>query len=216
MNIEYNTSRPHLSISEYGRHIQKMIKSAIAIEDKEKRNKMAQVIVRTMGQLSPQSKDSGDFWQKIWDHLFILSDFKLDVDSPYPKPTKDSIVFKPEPVTYPLYTVNYRYYGKNIQNIIKKMTTLEPGSQRDALVKQVANQMKKLYLTWNRDSVTDEIIKAHLADLSGNILTLNEEEKLNKTSVILASSAKKAKHQSAKSSKYAKGKKGHYRRQNGQ
>ncbi len=211
MNLEYNTARPKLSITEYGRNVQKMIDYAVGIQDREKRNKMAQIIVRTMGQLTPQPKDAGDFWQKIWDHLFILSDFKLDVDAPFPKPTENTAKLKPSAINYPVYTVNYRYYGKNIQNIIKKTTTIEPGEKRNALVKQIANQMKKLYLNWNRDSVTDDIIKKHLEDLSDNTLSLDQSDKLNKTSEILAAN-KKSKHADFKQGKFPKNKKGSYRK----
>jgi len=213
MNIEYNTQRPTLSITEYGRNVQKMIQEAIIIEDREKRNRMAQIIVRTMAQLTTQSKEAGDFWQKIWDHLFILSEFKLDVDSPFPKPEENTTKLKPTKVSYPVNTLKYRYYGKNIQDIIKKATSLEEGEKRQALVKQVANQMKKSYLTWNRDSVTDNIIISHLSDISGNVLTLDDSEKLNKTSDILAATQKKPKYQ--KQGRYPKNKRSNFRKQNG-
>jgi len=208
MQLEYNTSRPNLSIMEYGRNIQKMIQYAITIEDREERNLAAQSIVRAMAQLTTQSKDAADFWKKIWSHLFILSDFKLDVDSPYPKPENDTIHLKPSPISYPSSTINFRYYGKNIQQIIKKITTLEDGAKKNALVKQVANQLKKSYLNWNRDSVTDEIIIAHLAHLSDNMLTLDQSERLSKTRDLLVVQ-KKSKHISNKNgSKFSKPKRG--------
>ncbi|MDD3876330.1 MAG: DUF4290 domain-containing protein [Bacteroidales bacterium] len=190
MKIEYNTTRPLLPILEYGRNIKKLIDCAVQIEDKEKRTQAAQSIVRAMAQVTSHPKDSGDFWQKIWDHLFILADFQLDVDSPYPKPDSDTVHVKPAEIFYPKKTVKYRYYGQNIQNIIKKIAVIDESDRKSNLVKQVANHMKKSYLTWNRDNVSDEVILNHLADLSGSRLKLDEADRLNRTSDILAATKK--------------------------
>jgi len=190
MDLEYNTSRPVLPITEYGRNVKKLIDFAITIEDREKRNQVAQEIVKAMSRLNQQNKDAADYWQKIWDHLFIISDFKLDVDSPYPKPTENTTKLKPTIFAYPDKNNHYRYYGKNIQNIIKKVTLIEEGNPKNNLIKQIANHLKKSYLNWNRDSVTDEIIINHLADLSGNLLKLGETDKLERTSDILAMNKK--------------------------
>ena len=190
MDLEYNTERPVLTISEYGRNVKKMIDYAINIEDREKRNLLANGIVKAMSRLNPQNKEAADYWQKIWDHLFILSDFKLDVDTPYIKPTENTTKLAPAQVIYPVKNTHYRYYGKNIQNIIQKTTLIEDGVQKNALVKQIANHLKKSYLNWNRDSVTDEIIFNHLADMSDNKLKLDDADRLERTSDILAMNIK--------------------------
>ena len=210
MDLEYNTARPVLTISEYGRNVKKMIDYAITIEDKEKRNQLAQGIVKTMSRLNPGNKDAADYWQKIWDHLFILSDFKLDVDTPYIKPTENTTKLAPVKFTYPAKNIQYRYYGKNIQSIIKKTTLLEDGVQKNSLVKQIANHLKKSYLNWNRDSVTDEIIFNHLADLSDNKLKLDEADRLERTSDILAMNIKPK--FSERNDKFSKNKKGSFRK----
>ena len=211
MDLEYNTGRPLLPITEYGRNVKKLIDYAITIEDKEKRNQVAQEIVKAMSRLNQQNKDAADYWQKIWDHLFIISDFKLDIDSPYPKPTENTTKLKPTIFAYPVKNAHYRYYGKNIQNIIKKVMLIEEGNPKNNLIKQIANHLKKSYLNWNRDSVTDEIIISHLADLSGDLLKLGETDKLEKTSDILAMN-KKPKF-TEKNDKFIKNRKNNFRKQ---
>jgi len=210
MELEYNTARPVLAISEYGRNVKKMIDFAITVEDREKRNLLAQGIVKTMSRLNPQNKDAADYWQKIWDHLFILSDLKLDVDTPYVKPTENTTKLAPVRFSYPPKNTQYRYYGRNIQSIIKKTTLLEDGIQKNGIVKQIANHLKKSYLNWNRDSVSDEIIISHLADLSDNMLKLDEADRLERTSDILAMNVK-AKF-TDRNDKFSKNKKGSFRK----
>ena len=189
--MEYNTTRNSLTMPEYGRNIQKMIKYAISIEDRIKRNKLANVIVNIMSQRNPKIKDTGDFRQKLWDHLFIISEFKLDVDSPFPMPDKNVLYNKPQPVRYSNNNIKYRYYGKNIENIIDKAIQYEEGPEKEALIKTIANHIKKLYLTWNRESVNDDLIYNHLKELSKGKLILREDIRLNETSDILARTRKK-------------------------
>lgn len=189
--MEYNTTREQLPITEYGRHIKKMIDYAISIEDREKRNRLAKAIVSVMSQLNPQMRDNSEFKHKLWDHLFFLSDFKLDVDAPYPIPCKHDFGAKPEKISYPSYNIKYKHYGKNIEKIIKKIMEKEEGPQKDALTMVIANHMKKSYLNWNRESVNDEVIAQHLVDLSEGQLKLSEEMKLNATRDILATNKKR-------------------------
>lgn len=184
--MEYNTTRPKMIISEYGRNIQKMIEFTISIEDKEKRNKAAKAIIAVMGQLNPHLRDVGDFRHKLWDHLFIMSDFKLDVDSPYPIPSAETLEKKPEKINYPNKKMLFRYYGKNIELIVNKAMTLEEGPSKEALIKAIANHLKKSYLTWNKESVNDDVIAEHLSLLSGGKLILKEDIRLSSTSDILA------------------------------
>ena len=186
-DLEYNSERPHLIIPEYGRHVQKLIDNCVAIEDPEERNKMARAIVDVMGNLQPHLRDVPDFKHKLWDQLFIMSDFKLDAESPYPKPEREELAAKPERLAYPKYDSKYRFYGNNIQTMIDVALTWEEGEAREALYFAIANHMKKCYLNWNKDTVDDHIIYNHLLDLSkgkidleGKNETLSEVKELMK------------------------------------
>ncbi len=185
-HLEYNAERSHLIIPEYGRHLQKLIDQASQIEDKEERNKAAKYIIQVMGSLNPHLRDVLDFQHKLWDQLFIMSDFKLDVDSPYPIPTKDVIFLKPERLDYPQKNPKYRFYGNNIKYMINVANSWEEGEMKNALVKVIANHMKKSYLSWNKDTVTDVVIFEHLYELSDGTLNLLEsnEELLNTTELM--------------------------------
>ncbi|MGL2963247.1 DUF4290 domain-containing protein [Flavobacterium sp. RSB2_4_14] len=180
-HMEYNAERPHLIIPEYGRHLQKLISQATEIEDRVERNKAAKYIIQVMGSLNPHLRDVLDFQHKLWDQLFIMSDFKLDVDSPYPIPTKDVIFLKPERLAYPQKNPKYRFYGNNIKYMINVANSWEDGEMKNALVKVIANHMKKSYLSWNKDTVTDIVIFEHLYELSDGKLNLlgSTEELLN-------------------------------------
>jgi Domain of unknown function (DUF4290) len=180
-HIEYNAERPHLIIPEYGRHLQKLINQAALIEDREERNKAAKYIIQVMGSLNPHLRDVPDFQHKLWDQIFIMSDFKLDVDSPYPIPTRDVINLKPDRLDYPQKNPKYRFYGNNIKYMIDVANSWEEGEMKSALVKVIANHMKKSYLSWNKDTVTDVVIFEHLYELSDGKLNLlqSTEELLN-------------------------------------
>lgn len=176
--MEYNSQRSKMSISEYGRNIQKMIEQIMSIEDRVERNHQARAIINVMGQLNPHLRDVNDFKHKLWDHLFIMSDFKLDVDSPYPIPSAQSLARKPERLGYASNHITYKHYGRHIEKIIEKACELEDGAEKSVLIKLIANHLKKSYLTWNRDAVSDEEIAAHLQQLSKGKLTLDENVKL--------------------------------------
>jgi len=191
--MEYNTERPHLIIPEYGRHIQKMVDHVVTIKDREERNKTAKAIINVMGQLNPHLRDVPDFKHKLWDHLFIISDFKLDVDSPYDKPTPESIHLKPEKIKYPNPYFKFKHYGKVIQNMIEKAINYEEGEEKEVLIKTIANHMKKAYLIWNRDAVEDEKIFSDLEIISKGKLKCGEGIKLNDTQEILASNNRRRK-----------------------
>jgi hypothetical protein len=180
-HLEYNAERVHLIIPEYGRHLQKLIDQATLIESREERNKAAQYIIQVMGSLNPHLRDVIDFQHKLWDQIFIMSDFKLDVDSPYPIPTKEMIHLTPERLNYPQKNPKYRFYGNNIKFMIDVANSWEEGEMKSALVKVIANHMKKSYLSWNKDTVTDAVIFEHLYELSDGKLNLlqSTEELLN-------------------------------------
>ena len=189
--LEYNAERPHLIIPEYGRHLQKLIDQATAIEDKEERNKAAKYIIQVMGSLNPHLRDVLDFQHKLWDQIFIMSDFKLDVDSPYPIPTRDAIHLKPERLAYPQKNPKYRFYGNNIKYMIEVANKWEEGEMKSALVKVIANHMKKSYLSWNKDTVTDAVIFEHLYELSdGKINLTQSQEELSTTTDLIRTNKK--------------------------
>jgi Domain of unknown function (DUF4290) len=184
--MEYNTDLPHLVISEYGRNIQKMVDHAMSIADREERNKIARAIIDVMGQLNPHLRDVNDFKHKLWDHLFVISKFQLDVDSPYPKPSRESFETKPEMLKYPSNHIRYKHYGKNIENMIAKAKDMEDGDMRNAFVEAIANQMKRSYINWNKDSVADDLIFEQLGVLSKGALSVRENTRLQAGEYIAA------------------------------
>ncbi|MEI6854247.1 MAG: DUF4290 domain-containing protein, partial [Bacteroidota bacterium] len=185
--MEYNTQRPLLTISEYGRNIHKMIEFAMTIEDRDRRNRAAQTIVSIMAQLNnPQRLDTSEFKQKMWDHLFMISGYQLDVDSPYPRPNPDVKELEKFKCAYPNKYIKYRQYGKNVENMIQKAIDYPEGDEKDALIRYIANHLKKLYLSWNRESVTDEVIFEHLSNLSQGQIKLDENTRLDHSSSLIA------------------------------
>lgn len=190
-NLEYNTVREDLIIPEYGRHIQKMINYASTRETKEERNKLANAIISVMGNLQPHLRDVADFQHKLWDQLFIMSDFKLDADSPFEKPSKEILNAKPEPLSYPQNFPKYRFYGNNIKIMIDEAVKWESGEMKDALVLTIANHMKKCFLNWNKDSVNDQVIFDHLYELSETKIDIrNSKEELLNSAILLRSKKK--------------------------
>ena len=172
-NLEYNTERTKLIIPEYGRHIHKMIDQALACKDKVERNNMAKAIIGVMGNLNPHLRDVPDFQHKLWDQLFIMSDFSLDVDSPYPKPLKEVFSQRPEKLNYPQNFPKYRFYGNNIKRMIDVAIGWEEGEMKKQLIYVIANHMKKCFLNWNKDTVEDEVVFNHLLELSDGKLILD-------------------------------------------
>ncbi|MFP5471583.1 MAG: DUF4290 domain-containing protein [Bacteroidia bacterium] len=183
--LEYNTQRPQLKIPEYGRNIQKMIGYALKVKDKDERNTVAKAIVNVMGQVNPSLKEIEDLTHKLWTHLFLISDFELDVDSPYEKPSPEIFLEKPEILDYPKNKIRYGHYGVAIQNMIKVISEFKEGEEKEHLVRLMVNLMKRMYLTWNRDSVDDELILNQLDELSGGKLKLSEHLNITSTSEIL-------------------------------
>lgn len=171
-NLEYNTERSPLHIPEYGRHFQKMVDHAVSIEDRDERNKVAKSIISVMGNLQPHLRDVPDFQHKLWDQLFIMSNFELDVDSPFPITSKEVLQQRPEPLEYPQNFPKYRFYGNNIKRMIDVAIKWEKGDMRDGLEYAIANHMKKCYLNWNKDSVEDAAIFGHLKELSDGQIDL--------------------------------------------
>jgi hypothetical protein len=176
--MEYNTQLPKLEIPEYGRNIQVMIDHCVTIEDREERNKCAKAIIQIMGQLNPHLRDISDFTHKLWDHLFLISKFKLDVDSPYPKPNAESFATKPKKVPYPATKIRYKHYGKTIERIIDAAKKYEEGPEKKELTRLIANHLKKSYVNWNKDSVTDDVIFKQFKEMTNNELSIDETSAL--------------------------------------
>jgi hypothetical protein len=177
-------------IPEYGRHIQKLVDHCVALESEEERKKMANAIVDVMGNLQPHLRDVPDFKHKLWDQIFIMSNFELDVEAPFGKPDKLELEAKPEPLPYPKMSSRYKFYGHNIQTMIKVALSWDDTDLRTALIFNIANHMKKCYLNWNKDTVDDAVIFKHLKDLSnGEIDLTDSEDVLSATSVLLKKTA---------------------------
>ncbi|CAM3408754.1 DUF4290 domain-containing protein [Empedobacter stercoris] len=175
--MEYNTLRKQLIIPEYGRHIQEMVNHCKTITDETERNGFAEIIIEVMGELNPHLRDVPDFQHKLWDQLFIMAEFDLDVKSPYPIPTKkDTVNSKPNKVNYPQSIYKYRYYGNNIRKMIDVAVTWEEGEKSEGLYFAIANHMKKCYLLWNKDTVDDQVIFNHLFELSNGKIDLRKVE----------------------------------------
>ena len=174
--LQYNTDRTQLIIPEYGRHVQIMVNQLMATQDREERNQMSKAIIGIMGNMNPHLRDVPDFQHKLWDQLFIMSDFELDVDSPFEKPQRELLMQKPERLAYPKTNLKYRFYGNNIKNMINVAKDWEEGDMKNALVYNIANHMKKCFLNWNKDTVQDEVILKHLTELSEGKLVVNESD----------------------------------------
>jgi len=172
--MEYNTKRDHLIIPEYGRHVQKMINHAISITDKEERQKCVEAIIAFMGQMNPHLRDVKEFTHKLWDHLHIMSDFKLEVEAPYPKPEAEKLLEKPDPMSYPGNKIKFSYYGNTIQSMIATAMEME-GAEKEIMSGMIANQMKKSYILFNESSVDNNMIRLHLKQLSDGNLTLADD-----------------------------------------
>jgi hypothetical protein len=180
MNFDYNTTRSDLILAEYGRNVQNMVKYIIDLPTKEERNKYAQAVIDLMGFLNPHLRDVADFKHKLWDHLHIISDYKIDVDSPYPKPTPEAAAVKPAHIGYPQQKIRYKHYGKTVEKLIEKTIEEENPERKAAMVQGVANFMKMAYVQWNKDNVSDEVIFKNLRELSDGKLELDENVNLQK------------------------------------
>ncbi|WP_456440272.1 DUF4290 domain-containing protein [Psychroserpens sp.] len=203
-DIEYNTEREHLIIPEYGRHLQKMVNYAKELPTKEERNKVAKSIINVMGNMQPHLRDVPDFQHKLWDQLFIIADFELDADSPYPTTSKEELNERPEPLKYPQNFPKYRFYGNNIKTMIDVANTWEEGELKEALVYTIANHMKKCFLNWNKDTVEDYVIFNHLYELSEGKINLKEGAEDLSDSTSLMRNKKK----------YSNSKKSHHKKNN--
>lgn len=173
--MDYNSRRKKLPLPEYGRNIQNMVDYLFTIEDRDKRNRSAQTVIDVMGNLYPYLRDVAEFKHKLWDHLAIMAEFKLDIDYPYNPPTPDILTEKPKIVPYAQNNIRYKHYGFIMESLIRKTAELE-GEEKEILVELLANHMKKSYLAWNKDAVDDDKIFQDLRELSRGKLNISKDE----------------------------------------
>jgi hypothetical protein len=185
--MEYNTTRPKLMLPEYGRNVQNMIVHAMEVEDRTERNRAAQAIIEVMGQLNPHLRDVDAYRHKLWTHLFVMSDFQLDVDSPYELPKREELDSKPERVEYPSSKIRYGHYGKYTQKILEDSAKILDEKEKKYLTRTMANFMKKQFLVFNNDAVENNVIANQMSELSKKELILENPEDLLTTNVILKS-----------------------------
>lgn len=178
-NTKYNTEESPLILREYGRNIQRMIEFAVTIEDDEKRNIAVQEIINMMGQMNPHLRNVEQFRHKLWDHLFVMSEFKLKADSPYPVPNKEDVELDPLTLGYPQEDLKFRHYGKNVETLVKKAIAMEDPAKKLEFAKVIANYMKMVYRDRNNDSVRDDIIIRDLQFLSDGQLDLGDDPNLD-------------------------------------
>lgn len=176
--MQYNTKREQLYMPEYGRHIQRLVRYAKTIENKEKQKAVIDEILELMASINPNAKNVADYEHKLWDHLHVISNFELDVESDYPKPTKEEIFKKPDKLPYPNNPIKYRHYGKNVERMIKKAAQIEDEEMQEAFTEVIASFMKRTYENYHNESVNDDIIKEDLVNMSDGELSLDDNQRI--------------------------------------
>jgi hypothetical protein len=176
--MDYNSNRKKLLLPEYGRHIQKMVNYCLTIKDKAERTRCANAIIGNMGNMFPHLRDVNDFKHKLWDHLAIMSDFQLDIDTPFELPKKETLYERPKKLPYNNQRIQYRHYGRTIEKMIEKACEMEEGEHKNHLIMLIANNMKKSLLIWNQDFPGDERVFSDMKGLSGNRLTISDNLKI--------------------------------------
>ncbi|MEI6311867.1 MAG: DUF4290 domain-containing protein [Bacteroidota bacterium] len=178
--MQYNSARSTLVMKEYGRNVQKLIDLAIAETDKEKRNRMVQSIIDVMGQLNPHLRNTEDYKHKLWDHLFLMSDFKLEADSPYPIPEREALMRKPDPLPYPQERIKHKSYGKNLMRLVSKAVEEENPERKELMLKVIGNYIKVVHTNWIKENVSDENVKVEINTISDGKLSLSDDMQLSK------------------------------------
>ena len=174
MKKNYNYTRRKLYLPEYGRHIQEMIDSLLEIEDRRERNRQARAVIAVMGNLNPLLRDTADFTHKLWDHLFIMSDFDLDVDSPYPIPTAKSLYPKPDRIEYPKHQIARKHYGKNIENMLAALKEIDDEEAKTQIAGNIAKFMRAKSFEYNQEHPNNEVIMKDIRSMSDNRIVLDE------------------------------------------
>jgi hypothetical protein len=191
MSYDYNTQRKRMALPEYGRNVQKMVDHVKTIEDRDERNRAAKTIIQIMGNLNPHLRDEGDFRHKLWDHLALIADFDLDIDSPYPFPEASKFNERPNLIPYRQGDIHYLHYGRIIELMIDAASEMKDGEEKEYLTTLIVNQMKKSYITWNRSQVADEVIIGDLKLLSAGKLKVTEGVKILEIKELMPQTRKK-------------------------
>jgi hypothetical protein len=191
MQHDYNTQRKKMALPEYGRNVQKMVDHIITIKDRDERNRAAKTIISIMGNLNPHLRDIGDFKHKLWDHLSLIANFELDIDSPYPVPEPSKFIEKPKQVPYKQGEIRYLHYGRITEMIIEAAIKMEDGDEKEYLTSLIVNQMKKSYITWNKGQVSDELIIHDLGQLSRGRLKMTPGVKILEVKDLMTAPKKK-------------------------
>jgi hypothetical protein len=189
--MDYNSNRPKLILPEYGRNIHNMVNHIMTIEDRDERNRAAQTIIDVMGNLFTYLRDIPDFKHKLWDHLAIMTDFKLDIDYPYEPPTPSILSGKPNRIPYNTGEIKYKHYGRLVKQMIKRTAEFPEGSEKDLLIQQIADHMKKCYLIWNKETVDDEKVMGDFSELAKGRIDVPEDLQLRESKDLMAKSKKK-------------------------
>ncbi len=173
---EYNTERPHLILKEYGRNVQKLVEYIRTVPDKDKRTELAYTLIELIKQLTPTIKDQPEDPQRVWDDLYIIADFNLDINAPYPVPERDILFKKPEKVNYPQSQVRFKHYGKNIEKLVKEALKMEDPQERQDAIIYLGKLMKTFYGNWNKETLDDSVILKDIQDMSGGALEMTIEK----------------------------------------
>jgi hypothetical protein len=177
--MEYNSNRKKLVLPEYGRHIQKMVDYACTVEDREERKRFAKAIVAVMGNLFPHLRDVSDFKHKLWDHLAIMADFKLDIDYPYTPPVRENFETKPDPIEYNQGNMTFKHYGRLVEHMIHEASEMEEGPLKRHLIMLIGSHMKKSLSNWNKDNATDDRILSDIERLSKNKIKIEGRPRIS-------------------------------------
>jgi hypothetical protein len=172
--MKYNTAREELKYPEYGRVVQKMVDHMKTLPDREQRTKAASTIVNIIVTLNPSLKDQSEYKHKLWDHLYFIADFDLDIEAPFPPPPPPELVSKPAKPAYSSNHIKYRFYGKNVEKMIQKAVEMEEGPDKKAFVNALASYMKMAHRVWNEDKVPDEIIIQHIKEFTKGAIVVTE------------------------------------------
>lgn len=195
--MDYNTTRKKLVLPEYGRNIHKMVNYIKTIEDKDERNRIAKAVIAIMGNMNPHLRDINNFRYKLWHHLAIMADYELDIDFPCEIPKPKDASERPNKVPYCKNKITYKHYGKTLETLILKAAEFEDGEERDKLIEIIANHMKKSYLLWKQESISNKVIYDNIRELSNGKIIIDKELKLSETKDIL-NRTKKSRHTSRK------------------
>lgn len=176
MILEYNTQRPDIILKEYGRNVQKLVEYIRNIPDKAKRTELAATLIELIKQLNPTIKEQGDDTRRMWDDFYIIADFNLDVDSPFPVPDREVVFRKPDRVDYPQSTIRFKHYGKNIEKLVKEALKIEDANEREEAIIYLGKLMKTFYGNWNKETLDDSVILKDIQAMSGGALKMTIEK----------------------------------------